>query len=110
MKRMGFTTIIDDGDTSGAGTLVPDEAIQLLCELERQDVDLWVAPGDVLYVSPMSKVSAAQRLLIARYRSHMIYLVARVVGREAVLAGDCTVIENVTKFRQTSLLPDADIG
>ena len=57
------------------GALVPDPVLHLLWSLEERGVAIRIDGDDTLVMKPMSKIPEPDRVLIRRYKAHLLLLV-----------------------------------
>ncbi|HAD76259.1 MAG TPA: hypothetical protein DCG16_10780 [Gemmatimonadetes bacterium] len=57
------------------GALVADPALHLLWSLEDRGVDIRIDGDDTLVMKPISKIPESDRVLIRRYKAHLVLLV-----------------------------------
>jgi len=57
------------------GTLVPDPVLHLLWSLEDRGVDIRLDGDDTLVMKPLSQIPEADRVLIRRFKAHLVLLV-----------------------------------
>ena len=78
---MMFTEVFD--------TLVPDQALHVLWSLEERGVQIRI-DHDALIMTPTTKIPASDRILIRRFKSHLMHLVRgceEVILRERLQGG-----------------------
>lgn len=62
--------------TLRGGLTVPTGAIRLALDLENRGLALTIAEGDVLVVGPRDRLTDDDRVLIRRWKRHLVAIVA----------------------------------